>query len=241
MTMLVTHLQDLGLPKNSAVVFEIMLKKEEWTAREIIDKIGLHRHLVYEGLNDLERRGIVKRIVRNDVFHFRLVGAESLLSKAEEQYAAALEVSRMVRDRKPSEESLVTFFEGVEGVHAFTEFVLKQKKPLDVLGANARFRQFYPEIFDLWNEKRIHSGIPFRALIPVDVPASLLRDVPGLHFRRYDGRLFPSVAWIFGGHVAFIFWNTRQQTEIILIRHPMLAEQQRDFFNVLWKLAGTKK
>lgn len=237
MTMLTLELERLGLGKNTIKVFQILFGKEETRAAEIIKKSGLHRHLVYEALRDLEDRGLVKRFTKDGVAHFRISSADPLLNEAEKRYAAAVEVKRVLRQYKPHTESAVTFYEGVEGVHEFTEFVLSQEENLDVLGANARFRQFYPEIFSIWNERRLEKGIRFRALAANDVPDEHLYDVPGITIRRYDGRLFPGVAWIFGEYLAHIVWKTRQNTEIILLKQPDLATQHRELFSALWKLA----
>lgn len=200
-------------------------------------KSGLHRHLVYEALRDLEMRGLVKRLIKSNIAHFRIQSADPLLHEAEKQYEAATEVARVLRQHASRVESSVTFYEGIEGVHAFTEFVLAQGEHIDVLGANARFRQYYPEIFSLWNERRLQKKMRFRALAAQDVPDEHLYDVPGVTIRRYDGRLFPGVAWIFGNHLAHIVWKTRQNTEIILLKQPDLANQHRELFSALWRLA----
>lgn len=238
MTMLEGQLAKLGLPKNTTKVFQALIPLDEARASDIIKKTGLHRQLVYEALRDLEKRRLVKRLVRNDVAHFYVMSAEPLLEEAEARYAVAAEVARALRQRKPRVESAVTFYEGVEGVNTFIELVLAQNKDLDVLGANARFRQYYPEIFDLWNERRIGRKMRFRALAPKEVPNEHLSNVPGLVIRRYDGRLFPGVVWIFGDHLAHIVWKTRQNTEIILIRQSDLAKQHCELFNALWKTAA---
>jgi sugar-specific transcriptional regulator TrmB len=229
--------QKLGLPKNSAIVLETLLNTEESKANELIKKLGIHRHLVYEALNDLERRGLIKRLVRNEVFYFRLLTGEPLVQEAAKKYEVAIEIARQIRNQKKRPESTVTFFEGVEGVNSFTEFVLKQNQNLFVLGANTRFRLFFPEIFDLWNEKRQQKKIHFKVLVPKDIPAEYLDDVEGLQHRRYDGRLFPGVIWVFGECLAHIVWNTKQNTEIIMLHQPIIAEQHRDLFETIWKLS----
>lgn len=229
--------QKIGLPKNSSLVLEALLKTEESKANDLVKKLGVHRHLVYEALNDLERRGLVKRLVRNEVFYFRLLTGEPLVQEAAKKYETAVEIARLINSKKKHPESTVTFFEGVEGVHAFTEFVLKQKQDLFVLGANTRFRLFFPEIFDLWNEKRQQKQIKFKVLVPKDVPTEYLHGVTGLQYRHYDGRLFPGVVWIFGDYLAHIIWNTKQNTEIIMLHQPVLSEHHRDLFETIWRVA----
>jgi len=230
-------LQQLDLPKNSTLVLKALLETEESKANDLVKKLGVHRHLVYEALNDLERRGLIKRLVRNEVFYFRLLTGEPLVSEAAKKYEVAVEIARKIRNSKKRPESTVTFFEGVEGVNSFTEFVLKQNQDLFVLGANTRFRLFFPEIFDLWNEKRQQKKIHFKVLVPKDIPTEYLKNVEGLQYRRYDGRLFPGVIWIFGDYLAHIVWNTKQNTEIIMLHQPTIAEQHRDLFETIWKLS----
>ncbi|MFA6018183.1 MAG: helix-turn-helix domain-containing protein [Patescibacteria group bacterium] len=235
--MLGIYLAKLGLPKNTTKVFESLLLLGETKASDIIKKTGLHRHLVYEALKDLEARGLAKRLVRNDVAHFRILSADPLIKEAEDRYAAATEIARLLREKKEKIESTVTFFEGVEGVNAFTELVLAQGQDLDVLGGNARFRQFYSEIFDHWNDRRIEKKIRFRVLAPNEVTDAHLYGAAEVIIRRYDARLFPGVVWIFGDYLAHIVWKTKQNTEIILIKQPDLAEQHRELFSALWKVA----
>lgn len=234
-TMKITNFQLLSLPKNSALVLEALLEIEETKANDLVKKLGVHRHLIYEALNDLERRGLVKRIVRDKVFWFRLISGEPLIETAAKQYEAAVEIAKIIRSKKKHMESTVTFFNSVEGINNFTEFVLKQNQNLYVLGANTRFRLFFPEIFDLWNEKRQQKQIKFKVLVPKEISAEYLRSVEGLQFRRYDGRLFPSVVWIFGDYLAYIVWNTKQNSEVIMLHQPVLAEQHRDLFETIWK------
>lgn len=228
------NLTALNLPKNSTLILAALLQTEESKANDLVKKIGIHRHLVYEALNDLERRGLVKRIVKNEVFYFRLLTGEPLVEEAAKRYAAAAEIARIIRLKKKHPESTVTFFEGVEGVNAFTEFVLKQNKDILVLGANTRFRLFFPEIFDLWNEKRQRKQMKFKVLVPKNVPAEYLRGINGLQYRRFEGKLFPGVVWIFGDYLAHIVWNTKQSSEIIMLHQPIIAAQHRDLFKTLW-------
>lgn len=231
------NLTGIGLPKNSALVLIALLEIEETKANDLVKKLGIHRHLVYEALNDLERRGLVKRIVRNKVFWFHLISGDPLVETAAKQYEAATEIARIIRLKKKRAKSTVTFFNGIEGINDFTEFVLKQNKNLFVLGANTRFRLFFPEIFDLWNEKRQQKQIKFKVLVPKDVPTEYLQGVTGLQYRRYNGHLFPGVVWIFGEYLAHIIWNTKQNSEVIMLHQPILAEQHKDLFETIWRLA----
>ena len=233
--MSVRSFEELGFPKNSTIVLRFLLSLGEAKAGELIKETQLHRHLVYEALRDLEERGIVKKIVKGKIAVFRAVSGDALVADAERHYQAATEIANLIRRTRKGQQSAVTFYEGVEGVHEFMEYVLSQGKDICVLGANARFRSFYPEIFELWNDRRIRKHISFRALVPDEVEKEAVEGVEDVQLRRYPGKMFPGVAWIFGDHVAHIVWRTKLNTEIILLRQRELAQQHRELFSTLWE------
>lgn len=237
MTMIVDDLRNLGLPKNSAIVMDHLLHSGETKANEIVKKLGIHRHLIYEALRDLESRKLVKRISKGGVAHFRLLEAGSLVKEAEQKHERAIEIARRVKEHTSGHDSTVEFFEGVEGIDAFTSFALEQKTPIHIIGANLQFRDTFPEIVELWNEKRANLGIHLKALIPKNVSQDNLQHVKRFTYRALDVQSSPTVTWIMGDYIAHILWSTRRDTEIIMINNPMLAEQQRRFFRYMWDKA----
>ena len=157
--MLINNLQKLDIPKNSIIVFQFLLQNGEQKAIPITHATGLYKQSVYSALDDLEYRGMIKKIMKNGVAHYRVLSVEPLMKDAEERYQAACEIRRIVKKTIKKPESSIAFYEGIEGVHDFTQFVLEYARPLNILGANISFRQFYPEIFDTWlvqwNRKKI--------------------------------------------------------------------------------------
>lgn len=233
--MLKNQLIKLALPKNSVLVFAYLIGVTEAKATEIIKHTGVHRFLVYEALRDLVQRQLVKKVIKNNIAWFRVLNVAPLVKEAEERYQAAVQIAHFLTAQRRPEESSATFFQGVEGVHAFTEFVLKQNRPLLILGANARFAQFFPEIFTLWNERRKMQNMSMQALVPSGLEKVLLKNIPLFTYRIFDAKLFPGVLWIFGDYFAHLTWTTKETTEIIMIHNPVLAAQQLDFFRYIWK------
>ncbi len=234
--MFTDDLRNLGLPKNSALVMNHLLHSGETKANEIVKKTGVHRHLIYEALRDLESRKLVKKLSRGGVAHFRLLDASSLVRDAERKHEKALEIARSVKEHVQGHESTVEFFEGVEGIDAFMNFVLEQGKPIYLLGANISFRKVFPEIFGLWNDKRQKLGMHIKALVPHGAPAEKA-NAKKFTYRFIDVPVVPNVVWVFGDYVAHVHWITRGNSEVVLIKNPTLAKQQRSFFRYMWDKA----
>lgn len=237
MTMLAEQLQQLGLPKNSAIAFTSLLQLGEAKANTIIQQTGVHRHLIYEALRDLERRKLVKRMSRNGVAHFRLLDAGGLVREMEQKHELAMTVAAQVRSSHDHTPSSVEFLEGIEGVDALLDLVIQQKKPMRILGANMYLQKVFPEIEHLWNEKRHAAKIPIKALIPNDVSTDTVQETPRFRYRKTDSTKSPVVTWIFGTYVAHIYWATRRTTEIILVNSKPFAAHQRMYFDLMWKNA----
>ncbi|MDA0208270.1 MAG: hypothetical protein O3B64_02595 [bacterium] len=229
------HLDALHLPKHADVVLGAMLDAEEVKATQIIQLTGLHRQLVYDALKWLEEKHVVKRIQRNGVAHFRILSFDQLLHDAEATYKATKELAQEVEKKRGARNKALQIYEGVEGVNKFTDLVLEVGKPLYVLGANIRFRTYYPEIFELWNKKRVENGIPFKFLVSNQIHPSSFKDVDKISYRFFEGKQYASVLWIFGTYVAYLFWSTRLSAEIVVLRHSELAKQQKQFFKTLWE------
>lgn len=227
--------QNIGLNKNTSIILEALTNGGEQKATSLIKSTGKHRQLVYEALRELTEMGVVKRTLKNNVSHFRVVTLDPILHHIEARYQSAVSLTKLVRESRKPQESSVTFFEGIEGINSFTEYVLKTSQPLCVLGGNAQFRKLFPEIFDLWNEKRMQKKMRFRALVPTTLDKNLYEDVPGVKIRTVDTPISSSVMWVFGDHVAHILWGSRNSSEVILINSHILAKQQQSFFDSMWK------
>lgn len=238
--MVVEDLRGLGLPKNSAIVFDQLLHVGESKANDIIKRTGIHRHLVYEALRDLENRGLVKRLTKKGVAHFRLLDASNLVRRAERQHEKAIDIAKLVQQHTEGQESTVTFFESVEGVDAFTDFVLDQGKTIHLIGATISFRKVFPEVVNLWNEKRSRLGVNIKALVPRPALVEQLDDIQRFSYRVIETDPIPSVLWIFGDYIAHVLWSTRANTEIIMIKNKTLAKQQRALFGQMWESAKKK-
>jgi sugar-specific transcriptional regulator TrmB len=225
----------LGLPKNSTVVLNDLMISEESKATGIIKRTGLHRHLVYEALKFLEMKGLVKRVERDGVAHFQLLSFDTMLHEAESRYHTTTQLATYIANRKNRPKGNVQFHSGVEGVHAFIEHVLDVGESIYVIGGNSRFPVYFPEIYSLWNQKRVEKGIKFHALLSTSrLPISTVKKSELFHYKLLKEKSYTSVLWIFGDYIAFVFWTTKLTSEIIVIQHPELAKQQRRFFDMLW-------
>ena len=233
-------LEELGLPMHSIRVLQYLLAHPETKAAEVIRSLGTHKQLVYLALRDLETRRLIRCFVRNGVRWYQVLNGDVLVEEASQKSEAAAQAAQLIhREKRQTPSSgMVQIFEGVEGIHSFTDLVLNEAPSLDILSGNVRFLTLYPEIFDTWNQRREEKGIRLRVLVPKGVSQDLLIKTPKYDYRKFDAGLFPGVLWIFGDSIAHVLWIDKRSSQVILIRNAPLAQQQRDLFKYLWRRNG---
>ena len=80
---LLKDLQILGFTKNLAKVYLVLFELGEGKAGEIVKKTGMHRHIVYTALTELEQKKLVSRTTENGVMRFHPLNPDFLLSEVQ--------------------------------------------------------------------------------------------------------------------------------------------------------------
>jgi sugar-specific transcriptional regulator TrmB len=94
-------LQDLGFTKNLAKVYLALFELGEGKAGEIVKKTGMHRHLVYTALSELEQKKLISRTVEQGIMRFYPLNPDFLLSevrKKEELASVVIDKLKWRRD-----------------------------------------------------------------------------------------------------------------------------------------------
>lgn len=129
-------LQQIGLNKNEAKIYEALLDLGEGSVSEIAAAGSVNRRNVYDTLNNLQRRALVSRVRGKRQKLFRAADPKKLMHLLQQQrqrislILPALE--NMYREHIPHEQAFVS--RGVEGIRNFWNYVLSQNEPAYFVG-----------------------------------------------------------------------------------------------------------
>jgi len=119
------ELEKIGFTPNEARVYLTLLELKESPTGPIIKKTGLHRNIVYESLDQLVRKRLVRETVQKGKKCFAILDAQPLIHSAEEELETAKIIVESVRKKVTSQAPLVTVYEGQDGWQTAYRRVLK--------------------------------------------------------------------------------------------------------------------
>ena len=81
-------LEKIGLTRNRSKIYLSLLKLGSTTAQNIIKESGLHRGIVYDGLEKLQELGLASFVIKDFKKYFQAAKPRRLLDYVEEQKEA---------------------------------------------------------------------------------------------------------------------------------------------------------
>jgi hypothetical protein len=107
------ELQLLGLTSNEASVYEALVQEGPCKAGLLINKLDLHRTLIYRALDSLVLNGHVTKIVKNGVWHFQISDPQSFLISMNRQEVVLSELMKTINERQHRASSQIVVYEGL--------------------------------------------------------------------------------------------------------------------------------
>ncbi len=230
-------LEQIGLTSNQSKIYLALLKLGEASAHQIMKESGLHRSRVYDGLENLEKKGIVSSVVRDFTHYFQAVEPEKLLDFVEEKKEAlrqSLPELKQLQGLK-KEEINASVYKGREGLKAIHLELLKENKDIFVLGAKglifSEFPYFIPNFEREMKKRRIK-------MICLFDDKNSQRRAKEYSFVR--GEVLPKnydsngVVNICGNKVITVLWEEKYPTAF-MIDNKEIAVAYKKWFDLLWK------
>ena len=240
-------LQEIGLSKNEARIYETLLAEGELTVGLIAEKSGIHRRNVYDSMSRLTGKGLVFEILeaKNTRYQATDPGKLSeLLDEKRQKLDSVLPDLSSLYTHVPSPEALF-LYRGVEGWKNFLTEVLRTKQELLLIAAtdqieDPRVEQFMKQYYA--GIKR--SKIPVRALYRHDTETSKGRvngPLASLATYRILPKRYPiSASMAIFGDRTVIFTDTVSResigndTTITFIVNHSIADSMHLVFESLW-------
>jgi len=248
---MIEELKKIGLTKNEAEVYLVLIENGMIPAREIIARTKLHRQLVYDALNSLIEKARVSFVNKNGKKYFKANPPEIFINFLENK---KIEIEKDVLEFRKilpklnsltkisSEKQEASVYQGNKGIKSLLDDMLKQRDEILTIGASdVKAKSFdYHLKFNLpfFHKIREKNKIKYQILLSQE----LKKRANELNKLKYSqAKVLPkeftsnSSTNIYGDKISILMWG--EEPFGILIKSKDIADAQRKYFNQLWKIA----
>ena len=154
--------QSLGLAKNEAKIYEMLIEEGDSPVSKISEKTGVHRRNVYDSLNRLTEKGLVFEIVESNENKYQAVEPKKLseiLNEKTENLDKAMPGLEQLYMNTPTEYKVQTY-RGKEGWKQYMRDIIQVGEPFYSIGAQGawlddRVKSFLPGFLGQVKSKKI--------------------------------------------------------------------------------------
>ncbi len=241
-------LRSLGMTPNEAEIYLALLGSGELSVNGIASKAGLHRQVCYDALDRLLEKGFVSYIMKDNKKFFRPLPPDRipdyLEEKKQEVNSALPRLAAMFKQEK--EKTSVELIKGknvLRTVYNDIFRVLKQEKkrgtPLYAMGIEETKFLKFDRIAIKQHIGRLRKNRLKEKLLSKE-SATYFFEGAQSEYRLMPDYLFnPNPTHIYGDKIAIIIWGSPAYG--IIIENREVADANRKYFRMLWKIAGKRK
>ncbi len=245
--------QSLGLAKNEAKIYEVLIRGGQSPVGRISEKSGVHRRNVYDSLNRLIEKGLVTEIVEASENQYQAVEPKKLaevLADKFENLDKALPSLEKLYFETPTEYRVQTY-KGKEGWKQYMREIIKVGKPFYSIGAQGawmdeRVRSFYPGFFDQIKKKKIEMHHLFEYEV-FEKNHPILEHVGNKY--KFIPKSYNTTSGIdiFGDRVNIMHHQhlgkvgTEDEIIFTVIQNQNLADSFRTWFRFMWDMCPENK
>ncbi len=233
-------LNDIGLTKSEALVYERLLQLGENSIGTIQKSLGIHPQIVYRTIESLNKKGLVVLLTKKNKKYVSPEHPRKLEEIEKERMLKLKEaIPELLHLMKPQKGAIVKTSIGFEAIRSFRRKAideLKRNDSLLVIGGSAeRFYGVMGEGYKEVEEKRIKKKI-FKKLIAFPTEREKFNKDPYRLYTdfRYFSSSHPTTSSIniFGNNVGIIIWST--EPILLHIKNEEIATSYRHYFEELW-------
>lgn len=242
-------LQLLGLNKNEALVYEVLVKHGPCKAGLVIRKLDINRNLVYRALESLVLNGYVTRVEKRGVWYFQISDPRSLLTSMRRKERMFTEVLKEIELYQNQANRQIVVYEGKESYGNYWVRSL-ERIPAGTIDyvAGGEVKQWSEFIgkkktkryWELATEKKITWKSLYFGISPTEI--GLLKQLPiSIECREWKK---PSKKFLGNFNVihdTVILHTMFDPPRIIEIRDQLLATMFQNYFDMMWEQARQVK
>jgi len=237
------ELMRLGLAKNEAQIYEVLIEHGELSVAEISKKAKIHRRNVYDCLNRLTEKGFVSEVVASKENHYKAVNPQKLREVIEEK---TVMLNKIMPDLEalwgstPHNEEIF-ILKGVEGFKNYMREILKEGEDLYTIGAGGiwadpRLRTFLAGFLKEAKNKGIKMHQLYEGVVKKENREIL--ELMDTHNRFLDEKYSaPAGVDIFGDYVVILTKGpkaTIDDSSFTVIKNGKIADAFRIWFQLMW-------
>ena len=241
-------LEQLGLLKNEAEVYLALLEIGQTTTGAIIKKLGIHRNIVYESLDKLEKRGLVTQTTISGKMHFQVINPDKLIDIEKEKLNIAQNVVGELKKIQRKEKQEITVHQGTKEMEEVRRNIIKE---LDRGGEysiiNAVGQPFYQatrKFHKKLDTERIAKDIKQKLLISSRDYSEVMKTLERMEVddTKTDWKVVPSdfkspaaiLTYLDKVIFQIIPEDNPDDPTLITIKNKDLAKSYKAYFELLW-------
>ncbi|HRY82456.1 MAG TPA: helix-turn-helix domain-containing protein [Candidatus Moranbacteria bacterium] len=235
-------LQTIGLGKNEAQVYEALVKFGPCRAGVIINKLDIHRNLVYQSLETLIAKGFAVKVIKKNVWTFQITDPKSLLTSLKSKEMIAHEVIKQIQTFHHQASQQIVVYEGIDSYRNYWMSSLEkipEGSTIHCLGTvnNESFFKLLGPFAKKYMELKIKKNIIWQT-IHFKITKSeieMLKNFPEL--TRY--RLWPKDIECAGNfnvtNNTIIIQSFVEPLRIIEIKDSIMVSVFQNYFDMMWE------
>jgi sugar-specific transcriptional regulator TrmB len=242
--MIINVLQDLGLAKNEARIYETLLREGESGVATISSKAAINRRNVYDSLNRLIEKGLIFEIRAIAENRYQAVEPKKLTEildeKLEDLYTVMPEMEKLYNKTPHQDE--VFIYRGIEGWKNYLRDMLRIGKDNYTIGGTGAW--LHPKMSSFMGrflKEAEKQQITFHILFNHEVQE---QSTTLTYLKNSEYKFLPkgystnTAIDIFGDHVVTLSGLTlggfdENMTSTIIV-NPNIAESYRTWFKLMW-------
>ncbi len=238
--------ESLGLAKNEAKIYEVLLRENDSSVGKISEKSGIHRRNVYDSLNRLMKKGLVIEIIESRENQYQAVEPRKfreILGEKIETLDTALPQLEKLYLNSPVTYRVQTY-RGNEGWKQYMRDIIRVGKPFYSIAAqgawlDVRVQSFFPGFIKQMKEKKIKMHHLFDYEV-FETNHQILEHV-GKHY-KFLPKAYSTTSGIdiFGDRVNIMHQQhlgqvgTTNEVIFTVIQNQNLADSFQTWFQYMW-------
>jgi sugar-specific transcriptional regulator TrmB len=228
-----------GLTRVEEKVYMALLRNGSQQAGAITKVSGIHRRTVYDAISRLIEKGLISYIKSGNTKVYQAAHPErllELLKEREDVLQKDMPQLEALYDSQPGRHETV-FYRGKKGLKVLFDDQLKAEGEILMQGATPAAMERLQYYFPQYDRARVEKKLRVRLLFDQRIRnKSYVKDIP-LAEARILRTAHPQdvVTCIYGDSVAIVTFAEKPFG--ILIRERAIADQYRNYFEILWKKA----
>ncbi len=238
-------LKEIGLTKWESQTYIAVLELGSTTTGPLVKKSLIPQSKIYGVLDSLTEKGLVSYIIKGKIKYFQAVNPKRILQLFKEKENQMEKMLMQLEQKQTQDTQSVELFSGMKAIKMmFIGMVESIKEKEEWYGFSKGETVKNPEIEDFyewWGTQKKIRNINDHLLISLKNKKNFEKSIEKDSLKivkkitRYSSISFPGDVAIFKNQVVILNWQ--ENPSAILITNANLAQEYKDFFLGLWKLA----